>query len=144
MGLYVSHECWTGAYSAFSRWRDELARAAGYSFHAPSEAEKIEGFYRPYPDIRWDLFEAKNYQGEWDLSSHPGIDPLLFLIVHSDCDGLIHPAQAAPLAGRLEEILPLLDESKSGGHIQSMQGNTQKFINGLREAVRLGEDVEFW
>lgn len=135
MGLWASHGCWdAGAYSAFARWRRELARAAGYKILEPH-------FEQPDYELPWDMFEPKNYQGEWD--SPPGDDPLLFLLVHSDCDGVIHPAQGIHIAARLEQLLPLLDESQAGGHITSMRGRTQAFIDGLRKAAAADEDVEF-
>lgn len=92
-------------------------------------------------DIPWDEFELKNYRGEWDRI--PGDDPLLYLIVHDDDEGAIHPEQAIHLARRLEYLLPLLDESASGGHITSVKGRTQAFIDGLCKAAAAGEDVEF-
>jgi hypothetical protein len=142
MGLWASHGCWdAGAYGAFLRWRHELARAAGYKIRDPSDDERAQGFYSPLVDIDWEMFEEKNYQGEWD--SPPGDDPLLFLIVHSDCDGVIHPAQGVHIARRLEQLVPLLDESQSGGHIASMRDRTERFIAGLRAAAAAHEDVEF-
>jgi hypothetical protein len=135
MGLDTSHDCWTGAYGAFSRWRTELARAAGYKILEPSMDQ-------PDYDLPWEIFEDKNYQGEWDRV--PGDDPLLYLLVHSDCDGVIHPKQGIHIARRLEQLLPMLDESKSGGHIPSMRDKTQKFIDGLKTAAAAGQDVEFY
>jgi hypothetical protein len=136
MGLWASHGCWdAGAYGAFSRWRTELARAAGYELREPTLRDPCEYV------LPWDEFEEKNYFGEWD--ELPGDDPLLFLLVHFDCDGVIHPQQGIHIARRLEQLLPLLDESKSGGHIQSMRARTQQFIDGLNAAAAAGEDVEF-
>ena len=135
MGLWVSHDCWEGAYSAFARWRRELARAAGYKILEPR-------FGEPDYDLPWDMFEAENYQGEWHTV--PGDDPLLYLLVHSDCDGVIHPEQGVHVARRLEQLLPLLDDTEALGHIQPhMRGKTQQFIDGLQAAAAAGEDVEF-
>ena len=39
MGLDTSHNCWHGAYSAFMRWRQEIAKAAGIPLML------MEGFY---------------------------------------------------------------------------------------------------
>lgn len=39
MGIDTSHDCWHGAYSAFMRWRQEIARAAGIPLMI------MEGFY---------------------------------------------------------------------------------------------------
>ncbi len=134
MGLWASHGCWDAGYSAFARWRRELARAAGYKILEPHLGAADY-------DLPWDEFKPENYQGEWDTV--PGDDPLLYLLVHSDCDGVIHPAQGIHIARRLEYLLPLLDESAAGGHITSMKDRTQAFIDGLRKAAGAGEDVEF-
>jgi hypothetical protein len=144
MGLHTSHDCWHGAYSAFSRWRDHLAEVAGYRIIRPTIEDVIAGreeATRPYVDLHWDAFKPKNYDGEWD--SPPGDDPLLYLIVHSDCDGVIHPEQGVHLARRLEQLLPNLDEDLSGRHIRSMREVTQQFIDGLKKAAAAGEDVDF-
>ena len=142
MGLDTSHDCWHGAYSAFLRWRHTLAEAAGYKIREPTPEERDQGIYSPSVDIHWEVFEDKNYQGEWD--SPPGDDPLLFLIVHSDCDGVIHPQQGIHIARRLEQLLPLLDDAEAIGHIRPhMRAKTQQFIDGLKAAAAAGEDVEF-
>jgi hypothetical protein len=135
MGLDVSHGCWSGAYSAFSRWRNELAVAAGYKVarHANGHVTAT---------LPWDQFTEANLQGEWDYM--PGDDPLIWLLAHSDCDGVIHPEQGELLAGRLEQLLPKLDATETVGHIwPHMRGVTEQFIAGLREAAVAGEDVEF-
>lgn len=144
MGLWASHGCWDGAYGAFQRWRRNLARVAGYKIAEPSAEDRAAGYLGgPYVDIDWDVFEDKNYQGEWD--SPPGDDPLLFLIVHSDCDGVIHPAQGIHIARRLEQLFPLLDDMPDvdRDHIQWMQDRTRQFIDGLRSAASAEEDVKF-
>jgi hypothetical protein len=135
MGLDITHDCWHGAYSAFSRWRNELARVAGYQFTTGEHG-------RQYVALPWEDFTNANLMGEW--GSMPGDDPLLWLIVHSDCDGVLHPEQGALIAARLEELLPQLDDIHAIGHISpSMRAKTQAFINGLRAAAEAGEDVEF-
>lgn len=143
MGLDTSHGCWHGAYGAFTRWRHELARAAGYAVVQPTADDKAAGIYYPYVDLHWEAFKPENYDGEWP-DGPPGDDPLLFLIVHSDCDGVIHPRHGVHLADRLEQLLPSLDERASGGHITSVRGVTQQFIKGLRAAAAADEDVEFY
>src|SRR5204862_6287808 len=93
-------------------------------------------------DLDWEVFEDENYQGEWGFV--PGDDPLLYLIVHSDCDGVIHPQQGIHIARRLEQLLPFLDGTEAIGHIRPhMRGKTQQFIDGLKAAAAAGEDVEF-
>lgn len=130
MGLDVSHDCWHGAYSAFSRWRDQLARAAGY------EIAKVDtGSFMGLQDtvlIDWGHIVDENYLGEWHQTP---ADPLIVLIAHS--------AQAGPLADRLAELLPLMPEGEAPGHVRHWRNTTQQFIDGLRAAVEAGEDVEF-
>ena len=137
MGLDTSHDCWHGPYGAFLRWRHTLAETAGYKIREPTPEERDAGIYSKSVDIHWEVFEPENYQGEWDFV--PGDDPLLYLIVHSDCDGVIHPAQGIHIAARLEQILPLLD----GSDADWLQEKTRKFIDGLKAAAAAGEDVDF-
>lgn len=135
MGLDTTHEAWHGAYSAFSRWRHRLARVAGY------EVVNIEGRWaRETVLIDWGHIVEKNYYGEWD---EPPRDPLIVLIAHSDCEGVIHPEHARPLADRLEELLPLLPEGEGGGHIGDWRSKTRTFIDGLRAAAAAQEDIGF-
>lgn len=131
MGLDTTHDCWHGPYGGFMRWRTELARAAGYKLREPTLQDPCRY------ELPWDMFKAENYQGEWDFV--PGDDPLLYLLVHSDCDGVIHPEQGIHIARRLESLLPLLD-----GPDDWLQNRTQKFIDGLKAAAGAGEDVVFY
>ena len=90
MGLDTSHDAWHGSYGSFGIWRNQLAAVAGYKII------KVDGFNSV--DIDWSNFKPKNLAGEWDETPS---DPLLVLIVHSDCDGSIYPAQAKPLITRM-------------------------------------------
>ena len=137
MGLDISHDCWHGAYSAFNRWRDKLAGVAGYAI---ADVRWEDGLHSPTIMVDWGHLQG-NLEGEWETTPD---DPLLVLIVHSDCDGKIKPEQASLLADRLVELLPLLPEGDGGGHIRDWKEKTQLFINGLRDAVARREDVEFW
>ena len=134
MGLDTSHDCWHGAYGAFTRWRDKLAEVAGY------QLAKLDGDYRETVLIDWGHIEDKNYQGDWDAIP---ADPLILLIAHSDCDGVIHPEHAGPLADRLTELLPLVPDEVAPGHVRHWRETTQRFIDGLRAAAAAGEDVVF-
>jgi hypothetical protein len=136
MGLYTSHGCWNGAYSAFSRWRDKIAKAAGY---ISAIIDYGDGFKRDTILIDWGHITDDQLYGEWEKTPD---DPLLVLIAHSDCEGSIYPEQAGPLADRLEAILPLL-EGDGGGHIGSYKEKTAAFIAGLRLAAERNEIVEF-
>jgi hypothetical protein len=136
MGLDTSHDCWHGAYSAFSRWRNKIAEVAGYMV-----AEiNYGGVARETVMIDWGHITAANLAGYWDKTPD---DPLLVLIAHSDCDGKIYPEQAGPLADRLQSLLPKLPDEKDPGHIGYWKQKTEQFIRGLRNAVAENEPVEF-
>jgi len=129
MGLDVSHDCWHGAYGAFSRWRNQLAEVAGYWVTQMPDGHTTAV-------IDWGHVTVEQLQGDWDETP---ADPLLVLIAHSDCDGVIRPAQSAALADRLAELLPLLPEGEASGHVRHWRNTTQQFIDGLRAAVESGE-----
>src|SRR5436190_549965 len=98
MGLNLSHGCWDGAYSAFMRWRKELARAAGLP-----PLELMEGFFfkdRPVTgNPFWHQFEDDQrswYVHDGSIWSRLPIswnclkpDPLHRLLYHSDCEGIL-------------------------------------------------------
>jgi hypothetical protein len=152
--LDTTHDCWTGSYSFFTIWRTEIARAAGYTLTERSEA--------PWPRIEFPglQFKPENFKGDW--ADGPVVeDPLVYLLVHSDIDGVIHPSEGRHLAARLEQILPAL--SIEGPHRQAeryerflpgltvgrvtqdwLQDRTKRFIKGLRVAADANEDVVFF
>lgn len=133
MGLDTTHGCWDGSYTGFSLWRDALADAAGYCRIIGGKwADNESPVFGSVILIDWGHLPDKALMGEWPETP---ADPLMVLIAHSDCDGVIHPAQAGPLAERLAELAPLVDEQ--------YQPATQRFLAGLRDAVTANEDVEF-
>lgn len=138
MGLDTTHDAWSGAYSAFSRFRNALAKAAGY--------ETIEIKHRETVLIDWAHFTEENYFGLWgDVVPCSGVgpDPLLYLIVHSDCDGHLEPEHCAALADRLAELLPALAGLDGGGHLGNVHAAARRFIDGCRAAADAGERLEF-
>lgn len=157
MGLDTTHNCWHGAYSAFSRWREQLAIAAGYTFsYVPMFPETYEhsdamrqGPMRENVDIDWGNIEAtigRDLMGKWPaIPVRPDgtPDPLIILLAHSDCEGEIESKYCGPLADRLEELLPKVEGIDAGGHVGSMVEKTQTFIKGLRLAAKRGEKVGF-
>lgn len=133
MGLDTTHDCWHGAYSAFSRWRNIVTVAGSFVL--------VKEGYHEYADIDWSRLTEANLQGEWD---EPPEDPLVYIIAHSDCDGELPVESLTPLADRLEG---LLDKLPNGGDIGHMRGGykatTERFIAGLRLAASLNEPVRF-
>lgn len=142
MGLDVTYDCWHGAYSAFARWRHGLAQVAGYAVW-PVVHDWGGGLNVPRDTVMVDwghLGTPQHLAGDWEVTPD---DPLLVLIIHSDCEGVIRAAQCGPLADRLEELLPLLPIEPDSGHIGDWGATTRKFIEGLRAAAADGADVEF-
>ncbi len=120
MGLDTSHNAWHGAYSAFMRWRTEIARLIDVPL------DKMEGFV--LGGVKWETLRP---------------DPLYALLSHSDCDGEIAPDDCAKIADRLEELLPKLPEGDAGGHIGYWREKTKQFIDGCRAASAAGEPLDF-
>lgn len=138
MGLDTSHDCWHGPYSSFSRWRNSVTRTAGYAMNRYEEGPLRSNEYAAVLDLG--SFESKNYQGKWDTTPK---DPLLILIVHSDCDGHIKPKHAKLLADRLEEIMGWMPADRDIDLGHGDRALTQQFINGLRAAHAANEKVVF-
>ena len=141
MGLDVSHDCWSGAYSAFSRWRNEMARVAGY--HVRPVSYDDHGSYETVL-IDWGHLPDGCLDGAWPETP---ADPLMVLIAHQDCEGSIFRDQQIPLAERLEELAPLVIEPEGwNGHVGRNGGFAAcalQFAKGLRDAYAADETVEF-
>jgi len=146
MGLDCSHNAWHGAYSAFHRWRCEIAKAAGYP-----ALELMEGFFDSsrwvpsylkhkelYPHVR--MIEDGSLPLSWDLFPD---DPLKELLCHSDCDGDIQPEDCSKIADRLQEVIKNLPNDNLGGHIGFIKDKTSVFIDGLRLAAKYNEPLDF-
>src|ERR1043166_7758730 len=143
MGLDTSHGCWHGAYSAFMRWRREIAHAAGLP-----PLDLMEGFYEPVgssSDYRNPMYWARKGlnqdQGFPEIEASLPIqweclkpDPLYELLHHSDCEGEIPWESCAGIADSLEKLLPKMPVGDAGGHIGNWRDKTSTFIAGLRKA----------
>ncbi len=122
MGLDVSHDAFSGAYSAFSRFRHALAQATGGEYG----------------------MELWRFGPGYSNKTHPG---LYAFFCHSDCDGEIEPELAGKLADEMEALLPHMDKLGSGGgHIDRDGGFgnvTRMFIAGCRRAAEANEPLLF-
>ncbi len=154
VGLETSHDCWFGSCTSFGFWRCQIARAADYTV-----TDRID---KPWAviEIPGIMFRPENYKGEW--ANGPAVeDPLLYLFVHSDIDGVIHPSEGRHLAERLEQILPALNIEGASHTAEryeqfvpgltvgrmtqaALEKVTRRFIKGLRVAADAGEDVVFF
>lgn len=149
MGLDTTHNCWHGAYSAFMRWRRELARVAGLppldlmeGFYAPLQGRGLPTLYHGMATREGDYFKDldESLPINWECLKP---SPLHILLHHSDFDGEIAWQECGPIADALEALLPKLPKVEAGGHIGDWRDKTQQFIDGLREASKLRENVEF-
>ncbi len=149
MGLDTSHNCWHGAYSAFMRWRKEIAKIAGFP-----PLELMEGFYEPLKSTRLPTLyfgmdtRKENYLDDIDAALPIKWEclkqsPIFKLLYHSDCEGEIESADCGPIADALEALLPLFPDGDGGGHIGNWRDKTATFIAGLRLAASKGENVDF-
>lgn len=123
MGLSVSHDCWSGSCTAFSRFRRALARAAGMP-----DLGLMDGFGRSDGGlpIAWDSLRP---------------DAVHHLLNHSDCDGVLKVEVLLPLAERLEELAQLLESDGVEG--PRWADCARAFASGCRDAAAAGEQVEF-
>lgn len=151
MGLDITHDTWHGAYSAFHRWRSEIAKCIGIPL------DLMEGFYQD--GGTFDPFALPKLQLKNDSLSLNGItkicehlpllwdafkpSPLHELLYHSDCDGIIEFEKCAAIADELEKLLPDLEANNQGGHIGNMADKTRQFIKGLRLAHSEKQNIEF-
>ncbi|PWC96977.1 hypothetical protein [Azospirillum sp. TSO5] len=150
MGLDCSHDAFHGAYSAFNRFRQTVARAMGGSF-PPHYAYGMDN--RPIPQGEFGLVvDPLREDGMWywgrgyEADTHPG---LYEFFTHSDCDGEIAPDMCLKVADELEALLSDIERvspSEENGHIARAGGYvevTKRFIAGCRAAAAAGEPLTF-
>lgn len=135
MGLDTTPRCWEGSCSGFHRWRNTIAEAAGYPL---VEVDRRYGRV-VLADVGDAQYTEEHARGDWDA---PPDDILFVLLVHSDCDGHIHPEHAGPLADRLEKLIPAVDALGAGSRSWEVEP-TREFVAGLREAAASNRRVEF-
>lgn len=128
MGLDISHDGPHWSYSGFQIWRAAVVRAAGIPMRKHDKHDRFD-----IADIDFNSFPPERFMGEW-AEGDPG-DPLLVLIVHSDCDGVIHPGHALALAERIDGLMEKLEpyHAEAAGD----------FVAALRRAWALHEPLEF-
>jgi hypothetical protein len=149
MGLDTTHGAFHGAYSAFNRFRQVVAKAMGGSW-PPHEKPLVcsdgdvivepdnERFY--VPGKSWSTFQIER----------PGLSAF---IGSQDCEGIFSPDTCKNMADELEALLPAIErvekewvESRSWGHIARDGGFvevTKRYIEGCRLAHSLNEDLEY-
>lgn len=150
MGLDTTHGAWHGAYSAFYRWRKEIANFAGYpplelmdGYYSEDDFYLLERLFPNVDDTAMFKFRSikKQFPIKWDCLKS---SPLNVLLLHSDCEGDISPEDCKGIADALIELMPLIPEDiDCGGHIGNLRKKTQTFIDGCLEAFNKNEKLEF-
>ncbi|MCG7607129.1 hypothetical protein [Mycobacterium sp. CnD-18-1] len=147
MGLNTTHGCWDGAYGGFAYFRELVGKAAGL----PHRDSRYGG---QMLDIDWETVTHRQIMGHWDrkaptvestgIYDPPITDPVLYLLVHSDCEGKLRRGYLPALKARLEELEPAYDRlvarQQQGAYLG---GRLRLFIDGLADAIEAGEHVEF-
>ena len=128
MGLDVSHDAFSGAYSAFNRFRKVLCEATGGHW-----CDEISG-----PE-HWFVGEG------YTRTSHPG---LFAFFSSNDCEGSFDPDIALAIANEMEALLPKLDSipQEIGGDIARAGGYrkvAERYIAGCRLAHANDEPLEY-
>ena len=129
MGLDCSHDAFSGAYSSFNRFRQEVCRATGGSFPPHKDQELDFGSW---------------YWGDgYREDTHPGLG---IFLSHSDCDGEISARDCLLVAKELKLIAEKMPDYGGGGHIERDGGYrnvAQRFAAGCLRAHAAGESLEF-
>lgn len=148
MGLDVSHDAFSAAYSAFNRFRQEIGRACGvdfpphYEFEADGRLKERGGRVVYKAGLDNDMIY---FPDEMSPENAPGLREFF---IHSDCDGYISPEMCVKVADELEALIPKVEalNSPDGGHIGRDGGYVavlKKFIAGCRKAAAANEPLEF-
>jgi len=128
MGLSISHNAYSGSHSSFGAWRASIAKAAGFPELAEMEYYKLTG------GIPWSSLD----------------DPLVDLMIHSDCEGNLKPTQLKGIVERLESLAENIAKQQPGlsdpGNVHYNLSNsyiTKKFIDGAKVAVTKNQLMKF-
>ena len=127
MGLDISHDAFSGAYSAFNRFRKAVCEATGGHW-----SDEVSGH------------DYWHFGDGFSNKTNPG---LYAFLASNDCEGEIAPELVAKLADEMEGLLPLLEKSGDGGGHLSRDGGigavARKLIAGCRVAAAANEALIF-
>lgn len=140
MGLDVTHDAFSGAYSAFNRFRQVVAKAAGCSY--PNHTEDFVSGDETIPLAELD--QGRYYTPSGFNKTNPG---LTAFFVSNDCEGTFSPKVCKQMADEMEAVLHGIDAQGSDwGHIERDGGFgavARKYITGCRLAHSLKEKMVY-
>lgn len=135
--VYVSNDCFEGSFEAFHAWRNKLAEVANLAVVEFTEGD----LSLPLANLAYaDCTEAQ-WIGYWNADQ--AVDPLYYLLVHSDHEGVLLSNEQYKLIPRLAELIELLPNEDGGPHIGNWKIKTQIFLNGLRDAYVNAKQIVF-
>lgn len=140
MKVNVNPDCFVGDPMEFLNWRLLLARAAGFGVIG-WEHEEVTYLL---PALDYETLTFENSLGIWDIDPE---DVLIVLLAHSDEEGAIYPMHLAPLAERIEMLIPELvnfsSHDEGSPHQLAEVLTTERFVKGLRGALASERAVTF-
>lgn len=123
---------WHASYGGFQSVRNALAEAAGIDRHEHyADRFSMYSLYGYWIDP--DDFTARTAPQH---SFERVEDPLDYLMLHSDCEGILPAFAARKLADRIDELLPKIKDDYRREHIELL-------ASFLREAGDEGEMIHF-
>lgn len=111
------------SYCGFHHFRVRLAREIGI------DLTQMEGFFRP----RAGQLEEDFVGYSWESV----IDPIKYLLNHSDCDGILIPWECSVVAPRLRELVVEWEDGYD-------KTNALMLADAMDQCVKEGIDLEFW
>lgn len=150
MGLDTSHDAFHGGYGGFNILRHAIAAATqaelGLPMNWPQSIGLPDGYFdEGIPDDVRDRLGM----GTFTEDEMPP-EPVLVLLLHEDCDGIIPTFACGPLADQLERLVYRIDAETAKfapawviPEPRNTTAMTREFIAGLRRAVAAGEDLVF-
>lgn len=131
MGLGFSHGGAHWSYSSFNEFRQRVCQSVGINLY------EIRGFFTKAE--RKEGFETQNWPEKrpWEEID----DPIVPLMNHSDCDGVMTPEECAQVAPRLREIV----ESWPGVDLLERydKENGLKLVCGMEECAEKDVSLQF-
>jgi hypothetical protein len=94
-------------YSGFNQFTNALIDAMSAELRAKGEMDEDDGLLHRGEET-FDGWCARCGQPTLEPLDEQQVDPLTFLVYHSDCDGMLTPWQAGLIKGRLLELGPRL------------------------------------
>lgn len=118
------------SYAGFSHFRNQLAKAAGIGTKMDQEG------LHEIPDLPMNSYPLDNFYGEWEQDPD---DPLLALLVHSDCDGMLPARLCGLVADRVEELAEDAFEDSPYRY----DDHARRFVDDLRHCAESDHDLMF-